>query len=108
MELKKSYKGFIFWLLGYLLACFGPIPFLPEWAEENVMVRYIMNITNISGEAITGNVIIYYKNSFNNMLYGGITYRVTISGGMRAGEIKQISASHFSASDSRVMFVTVG
>lgn len=67
-----------------------------------------INITNVSGGAITGNLVIYYKNSSGDMLYGGITYRVTITGGMAAGEIKQITGSHFSASGSRIMFVTIG
>lgn len=68
----------------------------------------VLNVTNISGEDITGDVVIYYKNSASDMLYGGITYRVVISGGMRADEIKQITAGHFTTSGSRVMWVTVG
>ena len=67
-----------------------------------------MNITNISGEDITGDIIIYYKNSSADMLYGGITYRVRIEGGLKAGEIRQIMPSHFSEQGSRIMFVTVG
>ena len=67
-----------------------------------------INVTNISGQDITGDVVIYYKNSSTDMLYGGITYRVTVTGGIKAGEIKQITGSHFSASGSRIMWVTVG
>lgn len=67
-----------------------------------------INITNISGSDIVGDVVIYYKNSSADMLYGGITYRCVISGGLKKDEIKQISASHFTAAGSRVMFVTVG
>ena len=66
-----------------------------------------MNITNISGNDITGDVVIYYKNASSDMLYGGITYRVTVTGGLKAGEIKQLTGSHFSASGSRIMFVTI-
>lgn len=66
-----------------------------------------LNITNISDEDITGDVAVYYKNASKDMLYGGITYRVTISGGLKAGEIRQIAASHFSDSGSRIMFATI-
>ena len=67
-----------------------------------------MNIMNISDEDIAGEVAIYYKNSSEDLLCGGITYRVRIDGGMKAGEIKQIMTDHYSASGSRVMFVTCG
>ena len=67
-----------------------------------------LNVINISGEDITGDVVIYYKNAAADVYYGGITYRVRIEGGIKADEIKQIMASHFSDSGSKVMFVTVG
>lgn len=67
-----------------------------------------MNITNISGEDITGDIVIYYKNAADGMYYGGITYRVRISGGLAADEVKQIMSQHFSTSDSAIMFVTCG
>lgn len=68
----------------------------------------VLNVTNTTDEDITGDVVIYYKNAASDMLYGGITYRVTITGGIKAGEIKQIVASHYSEKGSRVMWVTVG
>ncbi|MBO5070133.1 MAG: hypothetical protein J6C37_07205 [Roseburia sp.] len=67
-----------------------------------------INVTNISGEDITGDVVIYYKNAADDLYYGGITYRVRIEGGMAADEIQQIMAGHFSDSGSKIMFVTVG
>lgn len=67
-----------------------------------------MNVTNISGEDIEDIVSIYYKNAAADLYYGGITYRVRIEGGIRAGEIKQIMADHFYANGSKIMFVTVG
>ena len=67
----------------------------------------MMNVTNISGEDISGDVVVYYKNASTDMLYGGITYRVTISGGIKADEIKQVMAGHASASGSRIMFTTI-
>lgn len=67
-----------------------------------------LNISNISGKDITGDIIIYYKNSSADMLYGGITYRVRITGGLKADEIRQIMADHFSENGSSIMFVTCG
>jgi hypothetical protein len=79
--------------------------------KEKIVIQALngtINITNVSGADITGDVVIYYKNSASDMLYGGVTYRCVISGGLKKGEIKQISASHFTANGSRVMFVTCG
>lgn len=67
-----------------------------------------INVSNISGADITGDIIIYYKNSAADVYYGGITYRVRLEGGLKAGEIRQIMASHFSESGSTIMFVTCG
>lgn len=83
----------------------------PTLCQDKIKIQALdgaLNITNISGEDIAGNVVIYYKNSSADMLYGGITYRVVISGGMKAGEIRQGTAAHFSTSGSRIMFVTCG
>lgn len=79
--------------------------------EEKLKLQILdgaINVTNISGEDIDGDIVIYYKNAATDLYYGGITYRVRIEGGMQADEIKQIMASHFSDSGSKVMFVTVG
>lgn len=67
-----------------------------------------MNITNISGQDITGDIVIYYKNSAVDMFYGGITYRVRIEGGLKAGELRQILPSHFNTGSSTVVNVTCG
>lgn len=67
-----------------------------------------MNIINISGEDIEGDVFIHFKNISDDMLCGGITYRVRLTGGMKANEIRQIMSDHYSVSNSRVMFITCG
>jgi hypothetical protein len=66
----------------------------------------VLNITNISDEDITGNIMIYYKNSSSNMLYGGITYRVMITGGIKAGETRQAASGHYSSAGSRIVQIT--
>ena len=68
----------------------------------------VINITNISGKDITGDITVYYKNAAADLLYGGITYRIRLEGGLKADEIRQIMASHFTRSGSRIMFVTIG
>ena len=67
-----------------------------------------MNIMNISGQDIQSDIFVYYKNVSDDMLLGGITYRVRLEGGMKANEVRQILANHFTPGDSRVMFVTCG
>ena len=66
-----------------------------------------INVTNISGEDISGRISIYYKNTADGVYYGGITYRVTLEEGLKAGEIRQMMASHFSDTGSEIMFVTI-
>ena len=68
----------------------------------------ILNVVNISGEDITGDIMVYYKNAAADLYYGGITYRVRLTGGMKQNEIKQLVADHFSDSSSKIMFVTIG
>lgn len=82
----------------------------PDLCEDRLQIQAlngVLNVTNISGEDIKGDIVIYYKNASSDLLYGGITYRVTIKGGLKADEIKQITASHFTEKGSRVMWVTV-
>lgn len=65
------------------------------------------NITNISGKDIDEDVIVYFKDCNSDMLCGGITYRGTIQGGMKAGEIRQVMSNNFTQSNTKVMFVTI-
>lgn len=79
--------------------------------EDKVQIQVVggaLNVTNISGEDISGDIRIYYKNSGADMLYGGITYLARIEGGLKAGELRQVMPAHFSQQGSRILFVTVG
>lgn len=67
----------------------------------------ILNIKNISDSDITDNIVVYYKDYENSHLANGTTYRVTVDGGVRAGEIKQVMASHFRQGASMIMFVQI-
>ena len=67
----------------------------------------VLNIKNISGSDIDGNIFIYYKSiDENSDWYGGITYRTAVSGGLKNGELRQLPASHFTKAGSKVVFVT--
>lgn len=66
-----------------------------------------VNVTNISGADIAGNIVVYYKNAAADLYYGGITYRVTIEGGLKADEIRQVMTNHASDTGSKIMFVTI-
>ena len=66
-----------------------------------------INVTNISQEDIAGRISIFYKNKAAGIYYGGITYRVTLEDGLKAGEIRQMMASHFSDSGSEILFITI-
>ncbi len=67
----------------------------------------ILNIKNISDSDITDNIIVYYKDYENSHLASGMTYRVTVDGGLKAGEIKQVRANHFRQGASMIMFVQI-
>lgn len=65
-----------------------------------------LNVRNISQTDIDGDVYVYYKMISGDVLYGGITFRVKIEGGLRAGELRQVSSEHFSPDRCMIMSVT--
>ena len=67
-----------------------------------------LNIKNISDEAITGDIYVYYKYSSSDLFYGGITFRVRVEGGLNAGEIRQVMTGHYSVNGSTITMVTCG
>lgn len=67
-----------------------------------------LEVKNISGEEITGEIYIYYKNSSVDLLYGGITYRASIRERLKAGETIRTLTEHYSEGNSRIVHVTCG
>lgn len=65
-----------------------------------------VDVKNISGEDISGDVFVYYKNSATDLLYGGITYRARLSGGIKAGETMRIMTGHYHEGASRLLMVS--
>lgn len=82
----------------------------PSLLEEQLQIQPLdggFNITNISGEDITGEIAVYFKDMAGDMYYGGITYVCRIAGGLKAGEVKQIMSSNFTDTNSRVVFIKI-
>jgi hypothetical protein len=67
-----------------------------------------VEVTNITDTDITDEIIIYYKNSATDILYGGITYRVRVSGGIPAGETVRVMSRHYHPDRCTIVMVTCG
>lgn len=78
---------------------------LQEDKLEIQLLDGVINVTNISDEDITQTIILCYKNVSEDIYYGGIAYRIKLEGGLKAGEIRQIMASHFDQPGSEIVFV---
>ena len=81
-----------------------------ELYEDQLQIQVLpgaVNVTNISDTDIPGNITLYYKNKENGVYLGGIAYRITIEGGLFAGEISQKMATHISDDNSEILFVTI-
>ncbi len=87
--------------------------FFPE--EPSVMadsfsvygVDGILSVENISGMDVTENVVLYFKDYDGTQFTSGITYSVTVSGGIKNGEIKQISAPHYKSKGSMLVRIAL-
>jgi hypothetical protein len=75
---------------------------------EISIVDGAINVKNIYGKNISGNITVYYKNAAQDIYYGGITYRITVEGGLKADELRQVMTKHASDTGSKIMFVTIG
>lgn len=67
-----------------------------------------LDVTNISGEDITGTVRVFYKNCGQDLLYGGITYMATLNNGVAAGETIRVLTGHYSEGNCRIVNVALG
>lgn len=81
----------------------------PSLHEDKLQIQPLeggFNITNVSGEDITGQICVYFKDVAGDMLYGGITYVVRIDG-LAADEVKQVMSANFTEKNSQVVFVQI-
>lgn len=96
----------------YLEITAGNVVFFPEKMDlmpdilELGGKAGVVEATNVSGTDLAGPVYIYYKNSAGDLLYGGITYRVLIEGGIPAGQTVRVPAGHYAPEDCRFVMVT--
>lgn len=80
----------------------------PSCREEQLSITVKngnIEVTNISGEDIEQDMMVYYKSKIGGYYVGGITYRVRISGGVRAGESRLLYAPHAYPARAKIMFV---
>ena len=75
----------------------------PKELEITVMDG-LMNVKNISGKDITSDIYVYYKLTDGDDWFGGITYRASVNGGLKNGELRQIPANHFKKESCKVVF----
>lgn len=66
----------------------------------------VINIENVSGHDIDGDVCVYYKTWQYGLYLGGIAYRARVEGGMAAGAIAQSVQSHYNSDTSTILFMT--
>lgn len=89
MELKKSYKGLVLWLAGYLAVCFLPLCFVSETTTESFYMRYILNATAIAMAVLTGIILkteaVYW--------YNGTDYESAVKAGSERR--KEFARKHF-------------
>lgn len=67
----------------------------------------MMNVKNISNADITDDIYVYYKYAAQDLYYGGITFRVRVEGGLKAGEIRQVLSQHHTAKGCAIVQVTI-
>lgn len=67
-----------------------------------------LTVENISQEDIPGDIYIYYKHSAGDLLYGGITFRVVVRGGLKAGQSSTVMAGHYTPDTSRLLMAECG
>lgn len=90
------------------LAGFDKSLSLQEQKLEIQLLEGALNITNISGDDIAGTIILCYKNVENGVYQGGIGYRIRLEDGLKAGEIRQIMATHVHQPGTELVFVQIG
>lgn len=68
----------------------------------------VLNVENISGTDISGDVSVFYKHFEYGLFLGGITYRARFSGGIRSGEVKQSMQKHFRLDTGAILYMAYG
>lgn len=87
MELKKTWKGFVWWMIGYVAALFGVI-FLPT-EDEGLLIRLVLGMTVLAMAVLTWMILktgcIYW--------YNGVSYEEAAGAGAQRRE--DYARAHF-------------
>lgn len=77
MELKKSYKGFVIWMICFFAVCIG-LPFLTRYiADGDFMLRLVGNVCTLSVAVLA---FIIYKTEYVYW-YNGTSYEEAVKAG---------------------------
>lgn len=76
-----------------------------ELYEDTIEIGGLEGMLNVQN--ISGDICIYYKYAAQDICYGGITFRVRIEGGLKAGELRQIPAGHFDPEGCAIVQVKI-
>lgn len=87
MELKKSYKGFVIWMIGYAALLLG-LSFLPT-DDGALIVRLLMNMTAIAMAILTYTI---YRTE-QVYWYSGLSYEEAVQAGSERR--KEYARKHF-------------
>lgn len=90
------------------LVFFPEEPSILENDLEIIVKDGSISVKNISGKDIDREISVFYKNTLNGFYLGGITYRVRISAGLKAGETVNGYASHARENATEIMFCQYG
>ena len=90
------------------LVFFPQEPTLLESDLEITVKDGAISIKNISGKDIDREISVFYKNTLEGFYLGGITYRVRLAEGLKAGESVNGYASHAREDATEVMFCQYG
>jgi len=75
MELKKSYQGFVFWMIAFIACSFGVV-FIPV-EDEKILLRLVMNVCMLSIALLA---FIIYKTGYVYW-YNGVSYEDAVKAG---------------------------
>lgn len=88
---------------GYLIF-FAEEPSVPADKLYIVAENGNIRVTNIADTDISNEFFVYYKNMVNDEYFGGITYRVRVPGGLKAGDTYNGYAANSTVARTRIMF----
>jgi hypothetical protein len=78
-------------------------PVMNEDAIEVSLTNGSISLRNISGEDISSDIYIYYKDKKEELLNGSVTYKTSVAG-LKADSITYIKAEGLNENNCRIIF----